>query len=165
MATTTLRAEVDVEAPISKVYDQWTQFESFPKFLGAVKSVEQIDDVRTRWTVSIAGKENSFYADVVDQVPDRHVSWQSTDGTFHRGSVEFEPNAEGTHVRLEMEWEPEGLLEKAGAALGIDDAQARMDLRRFKEFIEERDSETGAWRGEIHGAQETSRDQGGVAGI
>lgn len=154
MGMTTLRAEVDVNAPIRQVYDQWTQFESFPEFLGAVDSVEQIDDVRTRWKVSIAGREHAFYADIVDQVPDRHIAWQSTDGKFHAGRVEFEPDAEGTRVRLEMQWEPEGIIESAGAALGIDDAQARADLRRFKEFIENRGSATGEWRGEIHGGVE-----------
>ncbi|WP_240482308.1 SRPBCC family protein [Microbacterium sediminis] len=166
MTMTKLRAEVDVDAPVSQVYNQWTQFESFPEFLGAVKSVDQIDDVRTLWNVSIAGREHSFYADIVEQVPDRQIAWQSTDGKFHTGRVDFTPNAEGTHVALEMEWEPEGLLEAAGAAIGIDDAQARTDLRRFKEFIENRGSATGEWRGEIHGGVEDSRpgEQSGSVG-
>ncbi|WP_309069009.1 SRPBCC family protein [Microbacterium sp.] len=156
--TTTLNAEIDVDAPVDIVYNQWTQFESFPHFLGAVKSVQQIDDVRTRWTVSIAGKEEEFYADIVDQVPDSHVAWQSTDGAFHAGRVEFEPHGSETRVKLRMEWEPEGLIEKVGAALNIDEAQAKMDLERFKKFIEERGAETGGWRGEVHGRQETSPD-------
>ncbi|MER7796567.1 SRPBCC family protein [Microbacterium sp. NPDC096154] len=156
--TTTLTAEIDVEAPINAVYNQWTQFESFPEYLGAVKQVKQIDDVRTQWTVSIAGKEESFYADIVDQVPDSHVAWQSTDGAFHAGRVEFEPHGDETHVKLRMEWEPQGAIEKIGAAVGIDDAQAQMDLQRFKKFMEKRGAETGGWRGEIHGRQETSPD-------
>jgi uncharacterized membrane protein len=156
--TTTLTAEIDVEAPLDAVYNQWTQFESFPEYLGAVKSVQQIDDVRTRWAVSIGGKEEEFYADIVDQVPDDHISWQSTDGTFHAGRVDFERRGTDTHVTLRMEWEPEGLIEKVGAAVGIDDAQAQMDLKRFKKFMEERGAETGAWRGEVHGRQETSPD-------
>ena len=151
--TTTLNAEIDVEAPLHTVYNQWTQFESFPEFLGAVKSVKQIDDVRTHWNVSIAGKEEEFYADIVDQVPDQHVAWQSTDGAFHAGRVEFEPHGDETRVKLRMEWEPQGLVEKVGAGLGIDDAQAQMDLQRFKKFIENRGAETGAWRGEVHGRQ------------
>lgn len=154
MAMTTVRAEVDVDAPVDKVYNQWTQFKSFPEYLGAVKSVEQIDDVRTLWNVSIAGREHSFYADIVEQVPDRQIAWQSTDGKFHAGRVEFVPDGQHTHVTLEMEWEPEGLLETAGAAIGIDDAQVKKDLQRFKDFIEHRGSETGGWRGEIHGGQE-----------
>jgi uncharacterized membrane protein len=156
--TTTLNAEIDVEAPISAVYNQWTQFESFPEFLGAVKSVQQIDDVRTHWTVSIAGKEQDFYADIVDQVPDSHVAWQSTEGTFHAGRVEFESHGDQTRVKLRMEWEPQGIIEKVGAGLGIDDAQAQMDLQRFKKFMEERGAETGGWRGEVHGRQETKPD-------
>ncbi|GAA1740427.1 SRPBCC family protein [Microbacterium paludicola] len=156
--TTTVTAEIDVDAPVSTVYNQWTQFESFPEYLGAVKSVQQIDDVRTHWTVSIAGKEEDFYADIVDQVPDSHVAWQSTDGALHAGRVEFEPHDGQTRVKLRMEWEPEGFIEKVGAAVGIDDAQAKMDLQRFKKFIEERGIETGDWRGEVHGRQETSPD-------
>lgn len=154
--TTTLTAEIDVDAPIDTVYNQWTQFESFPEYLGAVKSVKQIDDVRTHWTVSIAGKEQDFYADIVDQVPDDHIAWQSTDGTFHAGRVEFEPHGDETHVKLRMEWEPQDLIEKIGAGIGIDDAQAKMDLQRFKKFIEQRGAETGGWRGEVHGREETS---------
>ena len=165
MGMTKLRAEVDVEAPVSQVYNQWTQFESFPEFLGAVKSVDQIDDVRTLWNVSIAGRGHTFYADIVEQVPDQVIAWQSTDGKFHAGRVEFIPDGAGTRVRLEMEWEPEGLLETAGAAIGIDDAQARMDLRRFKEFIENRGAPTGEWRGEIHGGVEQPRPDEPSGGV
>lgn len=161
--TTTLTAEIDVDAPIDTVYNQWTQFESFPEYLGAVKSVKQIDDVRTHWTVSIGGREEEFFADIVDQVPDDHISWQSTDGTFHAGRVDFVPRTTddghtGTHIKLLMEWEPQGFLETIGGALNIDSAQARMDLERFKRFIEKRGTETGAWRGEVHGRQETGTE-------
>lgn len=162
--TTTLTAEIDVEAPVDTVYNQWTQFESFPEYLGAVKVVQQIDDVRTRWTVSIGGREEAFYADVVEQVPDQHIAWQSTDGIFHAGSVDFEPRrsetgVDETHVRLRMDWEPQGILETLGAAVGIDKAQAQMDLQRFKTFIEKRAGETGGWRGEIHDGRETTSDE------
>jgi uncharacterized membrane protein len=162
--TTTLTAEIGVDAPVETVYNQWTQFESFPHYLGAVKSVKQIDDVRTHWTVSIGGREEDFYADIVDQVPDDHIAWQSTDGAFHAGRVDFVPRVREdghaeTLVRLRMEWEPQGLLETIGGALDIDSAQAQRDLERFKAFIEERGAETGGWRGEVHGRQETSPDR------
>jgi len=149
--TATLTAEVEVEVPLSTAYNQWTQFEEFPEFLHSVKSVEQIDDERSHWTVSIGGVQREFDTTIVDQVPDDHVAWASVDERVHAGRVSFTPLAEDrTLVSVEMEWEPETLLERAGATLQLDDRQAEMDLQRFKEFIEERGEETGAWRGEIH---------------
>lgn len=158
----TIQKTIDVKAPISAVYNQWTQFEEFPEFLGAVKSVEQIDDVLTHWVVSIGGVRREFDAAITDQVPDDHVAWASVDERVHAGRVAFQPiDPQHTRVKLEMLWEPETLVEKAGAALGIDERQAEMDLERFRSFIEERGSESGAWRGEIHGAQRT--DEAGMS--
>jgi len=148
----TMTAEVEVDAPLHTVYNQWTQFEEFPEFLHAVKSVEQIDDNLTHWVVSIGGQEREFDAAIIDQVPDDHVAWASVQERVHAGRVQFTPIDDmRTRVSLEMEWEPQTLLEKAGAALGIDERQAEMDLERFKKFIESRGAETGGWRGEIHG--------------
>ncbi|MGW9114317.1 SRPBCC family protein [Microbacterium sp. NPDC055683] len=154
---TALTAEIDVAAPVRRVYDQWTQIETFPEYLGAVQSVRQIDDVRSRWSVRIGGRTEDFYADVVDQVPDDHIVWQSTDGVFHVGRVDFAAVDGGTRIRLRMVWEPDGVFETFGAALGVDSRQAQRDLERFKAFIEERDEATGGWRGEIHD------DRGGPA--
>ncbi|GLJ63059.1 cyclase [Microbacterium barkeri] len=147
---TSLSAEIDVEAPLEEVYNQWTQIETFPEYLGAVRSVRQIDEVRSRWSVTIGGFTEDFYADIVDQVPDDHIVWQSTDGIFHVGRVDFAPIENGTRVTLRMVWEPEGMLESFGAAIGVDSAQAQRDLERFKEFMEARGTATGGWRGEVH---------------
>lgn len=149
--TNTLTAEVEVEAPLTMVYNQWTQFEEFPEFLHDVESVEQIDDVLAHWVVSIGGVRREFDAAVTHQVPDDHVEWQSVDGRAHTGRVSFVPLAEDrTLVSLRMIWEPETLLERAGVALGLDERQAEKDLERFKTFIESRDRETGGWRGRLH---------------
>ena len=151
MKPSTMTAEIDVDAPIRAVYNQWTQFESFPEFLHAVKEVTQRDDATTHWVVSIGGVRREFEAEITEQVPDEIIAWASVDGKSHSGSVRFGLNeGTGTHVSLEMMWLPETFVERVGAALDLDERQAEMDLRRFKEFIEERGRETGGWRGEIH---------------
>jgi len=147
----TMTAEIDVDAPLRAVYNQWTQFESFPQFLHAVKEVRQEGDARTHWVVSVAGVRREFDAEITEQVPDQLIAWASVDGTSHSGSVRFTPVSNGiTHVALEMLWLPETVVEKVGAALNVDGVQAQTDLERFKSFIEERGRETGGWRGEIH---------------
>lgn len=154
--TTTVTATTEVEAPVRVAYNQWTQFESFPEFLGGVDEVRQIDDALTHWVVSIGGVKREFDAEIGDQVPDDHVAWSSIGEVVHRGRVRFTPvNADRTRIDLEIEWEPEGFVEEAGAALQLDDMQVKRDLARFKDFIEDRDRATGAWRGEIHGGEPT----------
>ncbi|WP_353828499.1 SRPBCC family protein [Agromyces sp. SYSU T0242] len=150
--STTLTADIEVDVPVRTAYDQWTQFETFPEFMSGVDSVEQVDPTTTHWVVSIGGVTREFDADVSDQVPDERVAWHSTTaGTSHRGRVEFRPiGADRSRVEVTMEWEPEGFVERAGAALGLDDRQVEHDLRRFKEFVESRPGATGAWRGEVH---------------
>ncbi|GAA1779785.1 SRPBCC family protein [Agromyces lapidis] len=150
--STTVTASTVVDVPIRVAYDQWTQFESFPEFLSGVEQVTQLDDDLTHWVVSIGGVRREFDADISDQVPDDHVAWRSAGEVLHRGRVRFASESpERTHVDLEIEWQPEGIVERAGAVLQIDDLQVKRDLHRFKEFIEDRGTETGAWRGEIHG--------------
>jgi len=162
--TTTVTATTEVEVPIRVAYDQWTQFETFPEFMTGVEQITQLDDELTHWVVSIGGVRREFDADIGDQVPDRHVAWRSVGDVAHRGIVEFTPEGpDRTRVDLELEWEPEGFVENAGAVLQIDDLQVKNDLRRFKDFIEHRGAETGAWRGEVHGGEVTS-DGGYVPG-
>ncbi|MRG59682.1 cyclase [Agromyces sp. CFH 90414] len=158
--TTTVTADIEVDVPIAVAYDQWTQFESFPEFMHGVEEVRQEGDTLTHWTVSIGGVRREFDARITDQVPEEHVAWRSLDEVTHRGRVAFRSEgAERTRVDLELEWEPESLVEKAGAALQIDDLQVRRDLERFKTFVEDRGGATGAWRGEVHGGVETRGDE------
>ncbi|AWB94984.1 cyclase [Agromyces badenianii] len=159
--STTVTASTEVGVPVRVAYDQWTQFESFPEFLSGVVEIRQIDDVMTHWVVSIGGVKREFDAEIGDQVPDGHVSWSSVGEVVHRGRVRFTPvSAERTRIDLEIEWEPEGFVEAAGATLQLDDMQVKRDLARFKDFIEEHHRATGGWRGEIHGGDTT--DTGGV---
>lgn len=141
---------IDVHVPISTVYNQWTQFETFPEFMGGVDQITQLDDRRLRWKVTIGGQTREFDAEVTEQNPEERVAWKSIDGKTHAGVVTFHKLGDDeTRVTVQLDWQPEGIVEKAGAAVGIDDHQVSSDLDRFKSFIEGRGSETGAWRGEV----------------
>ena len=141
---------IDVNVPVSTAYNQWTQFEEFPRFMEAVKSVRQLDDRTLEWTAEIAGNEETWTAEISEQEPDQRIAWHSISGRPNSGSVDFHYIDDNTTtVTLMMEWQPDGAVQQAGAALGFDDRQVEGDLNRFKEFIESRGTETGAWRGEI----------------
>lgn len=150
MATITKSVEVDV--PCSTAYNQWTQFETFPAFMHDVESVTQLDNERNHWRTRIGGVEREFDTRIVQQEPDRVIAWESIEGPRQAGTIEFEPlDLNRTRVTARIEWAPQGITEKAGAALGMDDRAVEGDMERFKTFIENRDVETGAWRGEVNG--------------
>jgi uncharacterized membrane protein len=137
-----------VDRPVTTVYNQWTQFEEFPQFMEGVEQVTQLDDRRLHWVAQIAGARREWDAEIVDQEPDRRIAWRSLDGTPNGGVVTFQPEGNATRVSLDLDVEPEGIVEQIGDKLGFVDKQAEGDLKRFKEFIESRGTETGAWRGE-----------------
>jgi uncharacterized membrane protein len=141
---------VEVDVPVTTAYNQWTQFEDFPRFMEGVESVRQLDDKTLEWKAEIAGVERSWRAEIVDQIPDRRISWRSTSGTRNNGIVTFEQLGDSrTRVNSEIDVDPEGVVENVGDALGILDRRVDGDLKRFKEFIESRGQESGAWRGEV----------------
>jgi uncharacterized membrane protein len=142
---------VDVHVPIHAAYNQWTQFESFPAFMNGVESVTQLDDRHTHWVTKVGGVRREFDAEITEQHPDDRIAWKSVGGdTRHAGVVTFHRlNDNDTRVTVQMEWQPEGLAEKAGSAVGVDDMQVKADTERFKKFIEERGAETGQWRGDV----------------
>jgi uncharacterized membrane protein len=147
---------IDINAPLRAVYHQWTQFEEFPRFMEGVEEVRQDGPKNLFWKARIAGKEKQWEAEILEQVPDQRIVWQSIDGTPNSGEVTFEPlDEERTRVILTMEYEPEGFLEKAGDALGIPSGRAEGDLKRFRDFIEDRGTETGGWNERI-APEETS---------
>jgi uncharacterized membrane protein len=156
-APTTIEEEIEVAVPVATAYNQWTQFEEFPKFMDGVDEVKQLDDTLLHWAASIAGKHAEWDAKIIDQQPDRRISWESVDGKQTRGTVTFaDAGPDRTRVRLTMTYRPEGLAEKAGSAAGLDRRRIRGDLERFRELIENRGVESGAWRGEVHGGVQTS---------
>jgi uncharacterized membrane protein len=146
----TIVESIDVAVPIRVAYDQWTQFEEFPRFMEGVKRVQQLDDTTLEWTAEIGGVERSWRAEITEQEPDTRIAWRSTSGAKNAGQVAFQPTADNmTRITLQLDVEPEGPVEQAGDALGFVERQAEGDLRRFKEFIELRGTPTGAWRGEV----------------
>jgi uncharacterized membrane protein len=141
---------IDVEVPVRTAYNQWTQFEEFPRFMEGVKSVRQLDDTHLHWVAEVGGKEKEWDAEIAEQTPDERVAWHSTSGAPNAGVVTVHRLDDNTtRVTLQMEVEPEGVVETAGEALGFLDRQVKGDLQRFKVFIEARGTETGAWRGRV----------------
>ena len=146
----TVEKSIDVEVPVRTAYDQWTQFESFTNFMEGVDRIDQVSDTRTHWVTSIGGVKREFDAEITEQHPDERVAWTSVDGPKHAGVVTFHRLDESkTRVMLQMDYEPEGLVENVGDKLGIVGRRAEGDLERFKKFIEERGTQTGAWRGDV----------------
>jgi hypothetical protein len=165
-----------VNVPVSRAYNQWTQFEEFPNFMSGVDTVTQLSDDRLVWLAEIAGVRRQWEAQILEQVPDRKVAWAATQGATNAGSVTFEDlGGDQTSVTLVLEYEPEGLVEQAGDALNVIERQAQGDLERFKEFIEAEGYASGAWRGSVQRdgdvgtpgveAAAESRGDSGKAGI
>ena len=146
----TIEKSIEVNVPVRTAYNQWTQFEDFPQFLEGVEEVKQITDTRLRWRADILGVEREGEAEIDEQTPDQRIAWHSIDGTTNAGVVTFHRVDDGkTKVMLQLEFDPQGILESAGDWLGLIGTRTKGDLERFKKFIESRGTETGAWRGEV----------------
>jgi uncharacterized membrane protein len=159
--STKVEKSILVNVPLSVAYNQWTQFEEFPQFMSGIKSITQLDDQQLEWVAEIAGVRRKWTARILEQVPDKKVSWAATEGATNAGSVTFEDVGGGqTQVHLVLEYEPEGLVEKVGDKLNVVENQAEGDLDRFKAFIESEGYATGAWRGTV--GQGTAASQPGV---
>jgi uncharacterized membrane protein len=150
MATVT--ASIEVNVPVETAYNQWTQFELFPRFMQGVKRVTQLDDRHLEWVADVAGKEERWQAEITEQQPDEVIAWQSSEGVPTGGRVSFAPEGPTkTRVQLDLHAEPRDMVEKTGTALGVLDRQVKDDLKRFRDYIETHGQESGAWRGEING--------------
>lgn len=145
---------IDVNVPVSTAYNQWTQFEEFPQFMEGVKEVRQLDDKTLEWTAEIGGNEETWRAEISEQEPDQRIAWHSIEGAPNAGAVTFHRIDDNTtRIMLQMEFEPRSALESAGDVLGVPERRVEGDLKRFKEFIESRGAESGAWRGRIEQTQ------------
>ena len=141
---------IEVDRPLSHVYNQWTQFEEFPRFMEGVKEVRQLDDQRLYWRADIGGKEKEWTAKITEQIPDDRIAWRSESGEYTSGQVDFARlGTDRTRVALEIGYDPQGFIENVGDAVGVVSRRIENDLENFKEFIENRGQETGAWRGTI----------------
>jgi len=152
---------IEVDCPVRTVYNQWTQFEDFPKFMSGVKEVRQVDDTHLHWCVEVVGKDKEWDSEITEQEPDERISWRSVGGAATAGTVRFEPLGENrTLVRLVMSYEPEGVMENVGDAILALNTQVEASVQDFKQFIEARGSETGAWRGEVSDGEPRRSSQG-----
>src|SRR5687767_4911664 len=174
--TTKVERSIQVDVPVSTAYNQWTQFEDFPHFMGGVKEVRQLDDQRLHWVAEIAGVRREWEASILEQVPDQKIAWAATAGATNAGAVRFQPAGPGsTTVYLSLEYEPEGVVEQVGDKLGIVERQVTSDLERFKRLIEDQGYASGAWRGAVNegvgvgtpGVENAAASQGdsGKAGV
>ena len=146
----TIEQSIEVHAPISTVYNQWTQFEEVPQFMDGVDEVRQLDDTHLHWVASFGGTQHEWDAEITEQLPDERVAWRNTDGKDNAGVVTFHKlDEDTTRVMVQMDFVPEGIKEKIGDAIGAPDRRVKGDLERFKEMIESRGVETGAWRGAV----------------
>jgi len=142
---------VDIDVPVSVAYNQWTQFESFPQFMDGVESIVQIDDTHNHWVTNVAGVEREFDTEITEQHPDERIAWHSVGGDVtHAGVVTFHRLSDDqSRVTIQIDWEPNGLLENVGAAVDADDRKVRADTKKFKEFIENGGGQGAGWRGDI----------------
>ena len=146
----TIEQSVEVDVPVRTAYNQWTQFEQFPQFMEGVESVTQMTDTKLHWTAETAGARREWDAEITAQRPDERIAWKATSGAQNDGVVTFHRLDDSkTKVMLQLDFEPEGFVEKTGDMLGIVRSRTKGDLGRFKDFIEARGSETGAWRGDV----------------
>jgi uncharacterized membrane protein len=147
----TVQESIEVDVPLHTAYNQWTLFEEFPRFMEGVEEVTQIDDRHNHWKTKVGGATREFDTEIVDQMPDERIVWRTLGGEVRqRGVVTFQ-DVDGNHtmVRLALEFEPEGMAEKAADMMNMVDRRVKGDLRRFKDYIEERGMEEGGWRGRI----------------
>jgi uncharacterized membrane protein len=146
----TIEQSIDVDVPVRTAYNQWTQFEEFPRFMEGVERVTQVDDTHLHWVAEIGGVRREWDAEITEQIPDERVAWTSRDGAHNAGVVTFHRlDPEHTRVMLQLEFDPEGFVETVGDALGFVERRVHGDLERFAQFILARGTETGAWRGTV----------------
>ena len=147
---TDVRSTIEIDRPVRTVYDQWTQFETFPEFMEGVKEVRQVDDTHLHWRAEVGGVERQWDAEITEQKPDERVAWRAREGADNAGVVTFHRLSEDrTRVMLQMEFDPDGFAESVGDKLGFVRRRAAGDLERFKDFVEDRGVETGGWRGQV----------------
>ena len=145
-----IEKSIEVKVPVHTAYNQWTQFEEFPRFMEGVEEVRQLDDTHLHWRAKVAGKEEQWDAVITEQIPDERIAWRNTSGAPNAGVITFHKiDPQRTKLMLQIDYEPQGAVENIGSALGMVGRRIEGDLERFKEYIESRGAETGAWRGEV----------------
>src|SRR5689334_21966051 len=145
-----IEKSIEINVPVKTAYNQWTQFEEFPRFMEGVKEVKQIDDTHLHWKTEVGGKEKEWKAEITEQIPDERIAWRSREGAKNAGVVTFDRLSDSkSKVMLQLEYDPDGVVEKVGDAAGVVSQRVLGDLERFKQYIESRRQETGEWRGTV----------------
>lgn len=145
-----IEKSIEINVPVRAAYNQWTQFEEFPKFMEGVKQVKQLDDKHLHWKADVGGKEKEWKAEITEQIPEERIAWTSRGGAINAGVVTFHRLSDSkSKVMLQMEYDPQGFVENVGDAVGVVTQRVQGDLERFKQYIENRGQETGAWRGTV----------------
>jgi uncharacterized membrane protein len=146
----TIEQSIEVAVPVRTAYNQWTQFEEFPRFMEGVEEIRQLDDRRLHWVVEIGGSRHEWDAEITEQLPDERVAWRNTDGKDNAGVVTFHKlDDQRSRIMVQIDFVPEGIKEKVGAALNAPDRRVKSDLERFKELVESSGASSDGWRGEI----------------
>jgi len=149
-ATSSVEESIELDVPVSTAYNQWTQFEEFPRFMQSVEEVRQLDDTHLHWRANVAGKTEEWDAEITEQIPDERIAWRSTSGVPNSGVVTFHKlGAKRSKVMLQMDYTPQTAGERIGNAIGGVKLTAKANLQRFKDLVEQRGVETGAWRGTV----------------
>ncbi len=149
-SSSTVEESIDINVPVSTAYNQWTQFEEFPRFMSSVEQVRQVDDTHLHWRATVGGRTKEWDSEITEQVPDQRIAWRSTDGPANSGVVTFHRLGENrTRVMLQMDYQPEGAAERAADTVGAVKLTAKGNLKRFKNLLETRGQESGAWRGTV----------------
>lgn len=158
--SSSIMESIDVEVPVRTAYNQWTQFEDFPHFMGGIESVEQLDDETLRWRAEMGGKTKEWTSRITEQIPDKRIAWTSLTGAMNAGVVTFHRLSDDQcRVALQIDYDPEGVVENIGDAIGVVKWNVRGDLERFKAFIEDQGHETGAYRGTIHAPEDSPQSK------
>ena len=146
----TIEQSIELNVPVRAAYDQWTQFEEFPKFMEGVEEIRQIDDTHLHWVAEIGGTRHEWDAVITEQLPDERVAWRNTDGKDNAGVVTFHKLSDDqSKLMVQLDFVPEGIKEKVGDLIGAPDRRVKSDLERFKELVESRGDASGSWRGEV----------------
>lgn len=154
----TVESTCEIARPVTEVYDRWTRFEDFPRFMEGVEEVRQLDDNHLEWHVSIAGVDRRFRTEIIEQEPDRRIAWRTEDGEDHTGAVTFDPSGDGTRVSVVMSYRPENWVEKVADATNLIERRVNGDLERFKELAEDRATDPDGWRGRVDDRSVTDHD-------
>ena len=153
----TIEKSIEINVPVGTAYNQWTQFEEFPRFMEGVREVRQLDDTHLQWRAEIGRQEEQWTSEILNQVPDQSISWRSTSGAPNAGEVRFEPLDDfKCRVFLRIDYDPQGVKENVADLLGIISRRIEGDLKRFKDFIESRGVATGGWRGQVQGGRKAA---------